>query len=193
MKTTILLSVAVLLTGIVLGSLAVGKEGTAQAPPMHPPELEYLKAVNRAEPPKDPQLLLLLMAQYANANRHGEGAEFFSALLKEHEVRLSEQQKSLYLAAAGLLRAGHANHVPLFKRIGWVRDTVGMLEDAKRRSRGEVFVVRWISGVVLAQLPGIFGQGNTALADLEWCAENADKAPHAGWLREVHYQLAALH
>jgi glyoxylase-like metal-dependent hydrolase (beta-lactamase superfamily II) len=193
MKTTILLSVAVLLAGIVLGSLAVGKEGTAQAPPMHPPELEYLKAVNRAGPPKDPQLLLLLMAQYANANRHGEGAEFFSALLKEHEARLSEQQKSLYLAAAGLLRAGHANHVPLFKRIGWVRDTIGMLEDAKRRSRGEVFVVRWISGVVLAQLPGIFGQGKTALADLEWCAENADKAPHAGWLREVHYQLAALH
>lgn len=193
MKATVVWSGAVLLAGIVLGSLAVGKEGTPPAPPMHLPELEYLKAVNRAGPPKDPQVLFLLMAQYANANRHGEGAEFFSALLKEHEARLSERQKSLYLAAAGLLRAGHANHVPLYKRISWVRDTIAVLEDAKRKSGGDVFVVRWISGVVLAQLPGIFGQGKTALADLEWCVENADKAPHAGWLREVHYQLAALH
>src|SRR6478672_12177710 len=33
------------------------------------PDLEYLKAVNQAAPPRDPQLLFLLMAQYASANR----------------------------------------------------------------------------------------------------------------------------
>ena len=48
----------------------------------HRPELEYLKAVNRAGPPRDPQLLFLLMGQYANANLHGEGVEFLSARLK---------------------------------------------------------------------------------------------------------------
>jgi hypothetical protein len=39
------------------------------------PELEYLKAVNSAAPPQDPQLLFLLMGEFANANRQEEGAE----------------------------------------------------------------------------------------------------------------------
>ena len=30
--------------------------------PAQPPELEYLKAINSVAPPKDPQLLFLLMA-----------------------------------------------------------------------------------------------------------------------------------
>ena len=37
------------------------------------------KAVNSVAPPKDPQLLFLLMAQYSNLNLQGEGAEFISA------------------------------------------------------------------------------------------------------------------
>src|SRR5215510_15727669 len=47
------------------------------------PDLEYLKTINSTDPPQDPQLLFLLLTQYANANRPGEGAEFFSARLKE--------------------------------------------------------------------------------------------------------------
>ncbi len=54
------------------------------------PELEYLKAVNSGAPPRDPQLLFLLMAQYSNANLQGEGAEFFSARLKEFGPRLTD-------------------------------------------------------------------------------------------------------
>jgi hypothetical protein len=42
----------------------------------HRPELEYLEAVNRTGPPRDPQLLFLLIGEYANANRHRAGAEF---------------------------------------------------------------------------------------------------------------------
>jgi hypothetical protein len=47
------------------------------------PDLEDLKAINSVGPPEDPQLLFLLMTQYVNANRQGEGVEFFSARLKE--------------------------------------------------------------------------------------------------------------
>jgi glyoxylase-like metal-dependent hydrolase (beta-lactamase superfamily II) len=159
----------------------------------HRPELEYFKAVNRAGPPRDPQLLFLLMGQYANANRHREGIEFLSSLVKEFEPRLSDRQKSLYLAAIGLLRAGYASEVPFWKRIGWVKDTIAILEEAKRLSGGQIFPVRWMSGVVYAQLPALFNQRKAALADLTWCVENPDKAPHAGWLREVHYQLASLY
>ncbi len=156
------------------------------------PELEYLKAVNRTGPPQDPQLLFLLMGQYANANLHREGAEQISALLKEFGPRLSDAQKSLYLSAIGALRAGHANEVFLLRRYGWVKDTIGIVEDAREKSGGNIYVVRWISGVVYAQLPGVFGKRQSARDDLNWCLQNMDKAPHPGWAREVYFSLAKL-
>src|SRR5262245_40371123 len=100
------------------------------------PDLEYLKAVNRAAPPKDPQLLCLLKAEYSSANRHAEAAEFLSARLKEFEPRLTDPQKALYLSATALLRAQHAHAVPLLRRIGWVQETLAMLDRAKQLSGG---------------------------------------------------------
>jgi glyoxylase-like metal-dependent hydrolase (beta-lactamase superfamily II) len=156
------------------------------------PELEYLKAVNQ-QPPEDPQLLFLLMAQFANANRHREGAEFFQARLEQFGPRLTDRQKSLYLAAIGLLRAGAAGDVPFFKRVGWVNGTIDMLQNAKKLSGGNLFVVRWISGVVSAQFPGIFRQKATAFEDLNWCVANAGQAPGPEWLNEVYFRLATLY
>src|SRR5437762_6884293 len=156
------------------------------------PELEYLKAVNSAAPPKDPQLLFLLMGAYANANQQAEGAEFLSARLNEFGPRLSDPQKALYLSAIGLLRAQHASSVSLLHRIGYVKDTIAMLDQAKRLSGGQIFVVNWIAGIVHTELPNIFHQKKTAQDALACCVENADKAPHAGWLREVYYHLGKL-
>jgi glyoxylase-like metal-dependent hydrolase (beta-lactamase superfamily II) len=156
------------------------------------PELEYLKAVNSAAPPKDPQLLFLLMGAYANANQQVEGAEFLDARLNEFGPRLSDPQKALYLSAIGLLRGQHASSVSLLHRMGYVKDTIAMLDQAKRLSGGQIFVVNWISGVVRAQLPGFFHQRQAALDDLRWCAANIAKAPDIGWLREVDFQLGKL-
>jgi glyoxylase-like metal-dependent hydrolase (beta-lactamase superfamily II) len=183
---------AVLALAAIAGTLAAAGDAAAPATAWRRPELEYLEAVNRVGPPKDPQLLYILVGQYANANLHREGAEFLTARLKAFEPQLSDQQKSVYLAAIGLLRAGHANNVPFLERIGWVRETIAILEEAERRSGGQVFFVRWSAGVVYAQLPGIFNRGDAARANLAWCVENADKATHPGWLREVYYQLGAL-
>ena len=184
---------ALLALGTILGSPSLPAATAIPALPPGPvPELEYLKAVNRVGPPQDPQLLFLLMGQYANANLHREGAEHLSALLKEFEPRLSDEQKSLYLSAIGALRAGHANEVSLLRRFGWVKDTIGILEDAKQKSGGNIYVVRWISGVVYAQLPGVFGKRQAARDDLNWCLQNMDKAPHPGWTREVYFNLAKL-
>jgi len=155
------------------------------------PELEYLKAVNSAAPPKDPQLLFLLMGAYANANLQVEGAEFLSARLDEFGPRLSDPQKALYLSAIGLLRAQHASSVSLLHRIGYVKDTITKLDQAKRLG-GQIFVVNWISGVVRAQLPGFFHQKQAAQNDLMWCAANIAKAPDIGWLREVDFRLGTL-
>src|SRR5260370_41426670 len=104
------------------------------------PELEYLKAVNSAAPPKDPQLLFLLMGAYANANQAAEEAEFLAARLNEFGPRLSDPQKALYLSAIGLLRGPHASSVSLLHRMGYVKDTIAMLDQAKRLSGGQIFV-----------------------------------------------------
>jgi glyoxylase-like metal-dependent hydrolase (beta-lactamase superfamily II) len=178
------------LAGVMAVPFAMDKDGTPRGTAR--PELEYLKAVNRAGPPQDPQLLFLLMGQYANANLHREGAEYLSALLKEFEPRLSDRQKSLYLSAIGALRAGHASEVFLLRRYGWVKDTIGILEDAREKSGGNVYIVRWISGMVYAQLPGVFGKRQSAKDDLDWCLQNMDKAPHPGWAREVYFSLAKM-
>src|SRR5215831_15707758 len=160
--------------------------------PRHTPELEYLKAVNSVAPPKDPELLFILMNEFANSNLQDQGAEFFSAHLKEFEPRLTPVQKSLYLGIIGLLRAQNASSVPLLKRYGYVKDTIATLDQAKQLSGGQVFVVNWIAGVVHTKLPGYFHQRRAAQEELTWCLEHADKAPHPAWLREVYYHLGKL-
>jgi glyoxylase-like metal-dependent hydrolase (beta-lactamase superfamily II) len=196
MRTAIYLLAALLVFGVFLAKLRAtparpgpGNHGEARSVR---PELEYLKAVDSVAPPRDPQLLFLLMAQYSNANLQGEGAEFFSARLKEFGPRLTDPQKALYLSAIGSLRAQHASSVPLLHRVGYVKDTIAILEQAKQLSGGQVFVVNWIAGIVHAQLPSRFHQKNAAQDELVWCVANAAKAPHAGWLREVYYYLGKL-
>jgi glyoxylase-like metal-dependent hydrolase (beta-lactamase superfamily II) len=194
MKIPIYLS-AVLLLVVFLAALrgAPSTEGMGvESSGSRRPEIEYLKALNTVAPPQDPQVLFLLMAQYSNANMQGEGAEFFSARLKEFGPRLTETQKSLYLSAIGLLRAQHASSVSMLHRIGYVKETIAILDQAKQLSGGQVFVVNWIGGIVRTELPSIFHQRKAAQDELAWCVENADKAPHAGWLREVNYHLGKL-
>jgi glyoxylase-like metal-dependent hydrolase (beta-lactamase superfamily II) len=175
-----------------LAAFQVSAGETRPSPDSSNPDLEYLKAVNQQGPPQDPQLLFLLMAQYISANRHAEGAEFFSERLREFEPRLPDSQKALYLSIIGLLRAQHAHAVPLLQRVGWVKETISMLDRAKQVSGGKIFVVNWTAGTVRAQLPNRFRQRKAAHEELQWCAENVDKAPHPAWLREVYYQLARL-
>src|SRR5713101_6907830 len=193
MRKEVYLLLALLL---VVGSLIyLGTNGTAASPAQSSssrPELEYLKAVNGAAPPQDPQLLFLFMGAYANANQQAEGAEFLTARLNEFGPHLTDAQKSLYLSAVGLLRAQHASSVSLLHRIGYVKDTIAMLDQAKRLSGGQVFVVNWISGVVRSQIPSFFHQRRAAQDDLTWCAANIAKAPDIGWLREVDFRLASL-
>ena len=196
MKISIYLSAALLLFGVFLAGLREAPASPVPGNPSesgsHRPELEYFKAINSVAPPQDPQLLFLLMAQYSNANMQNDGVEFFSARLKEFGPRLTDTQKSLYLSAIGLLRAQHAPSVSLLHRVDYVKDTIAILGQAKQLSGGQIFVMNWIAGVVHAELPGFFHQQKAAQDELTWCVENADKAPHAGWLREVYYHLGKL-
>src|SRR6201984_700086 len=158
----------------------------------HSPELEYLKAVNSVAPPKDPELMFILMGEFASSNLQDEGAEFFSARFREFEPQLTPVQKSLYLGIIGLLRAQNASRVRLLNRYGYVRDTIATLDQAKQVSGGQVFVVNWIAGIVHTELPGFFHERKAAHEELTWCGEHADKAPHPAWLREVYFHLGKL-
>ena len=196
MRTTIRLAAVLLVFGVVLlglrSTIARDEFRGRAADKSYRADLEYLKAVNTATPPRDPQLLFLLMAQYSNANLQGEGAEFFSARLKEFGPRLTDAQKALYLSVIGLLRAQHASSVPLLHRVGYVNGAIAAIGQSQKLSGGKIFVVNWIAGIVHAELPNIFGQRRAAEAELTWCVENAGKAPHAGWLREVYFHLGKL-
>jgi glyoxylase-like metal-dependent hydrolase (beta-lactamase superfamily II) len=194
MKATALWRIGVLSCVLLLIVVAavVLFSGEKPSAKLHNADLEYLKAVNSVAPLKDPELLFVLMTQFVNLNLQGEGAEFFSARLRQFESKLTPVQKSLYLGIIGLLRAQHASSVSLLKRYGYVKDTIGTLDQAKQLSGGEVFVVNWIAGVVHTELPGYFNQRKAAQEELAWCLQHADKAPHLAWLREVYYHLGKL-
>src|SRR5215467_7769303 len=89
---------------IVVAAIVLQSTDKPSSANRHSADLEYLKSVNSAAPPKDPELLFILMTQFANSNLQGEGAEFFSARLREFEPQLTPFQKSLYLGIIGLLR-----------------------------------------------------------------------------------------
>src|SRR5215468_3323389 len=194
MKTSGFLRTALLFGGLPLIVVAVLLLRSSDNPSMkrHSADLQYLKSVNSVAAPKDPELSFILMTEFANSNLQGEGAEFFSARLKEFEPQLTPLQKSVYLSIIGLLRAQYASSVPLLRRYGYVKDTIATLDQAKQLSGGQVFVVNWIAGVVHTKLPGYFHQRQSAQEELAWCLEHADKAPHPAWLREVYYHLGQL-
>ena len=194
MKARALLWIGVSLCALLLiiAAFVLLPSGDKRSIKRHSPELQYLMAVNKAAPPKDPELMFILMTEFANSNLQDEGAEFFSARVKEFEPQLTPVQKSLYLGIVGLLRAQNASRVPLLRRYGYVKDTIATLDQAKQLSGGQVFVVNWIAGVVHTELPGLFGERKAAQAELTWCLEHADKAPHRAWLREVYFHLGKL-
>jgi glyoxylase-like metal-dependent hydrolase (beta-lactamase superfamily II) len=192
MKRHVVLIVALACCGALL-SLANGKPDASSSPAdVHNPELAYLKYVNQLRPPSDPELHYILMGQFANAGRYAEGVEYFDGVLRRFKPALNDVQRAHYLIAIASLRAGEAQQISLLRRLGWMRETIALLDEAKRLTSGKMFVARWMSGVVRAQTPRYLGERDIAREDLLWCVEHADAAPHMGWLREPYFQLAAL-
>lgn len=173
--------------------LATLPASATPAPPNNGgPELAYLELVNSQRPPRDPQLLFMLMGRFASARQQERGAAFFAARLQQFDPALSDTQRALYLVVIALLRAQHAGEVSLFHRLGYVSETVDMLERARRLTGGQAFVVNWAAAVVDAQLPVLFHRRQHAQDELDWCISHAREAPHAGWLREIYRQKARL-
>ena len=158
-----------------------------------PPELAYLKTVNTWRPPADPQLLFLLMQQFASAGKEAEGIAFFEERVRLFGPTLKPAQRAQYLTAIALLRANHAQAVSIFSRLGWVRDTLAMLDEANRITNDQMFVSRWMSGVIRTRIPRFLGERDHALADLLWCLHHPQSAPQLGWLRTVYRSLGQIY
>ncbi len=169
--------------------------GTATPPRQtYDATLEYLKVINEKGQAGDPQLIVLLMAQFMNSNQRPAGIDFFGSVLEQYQSDMSPEQHALYLSALATLRASHAVYVPMMERVPWVKETVTMLERARELTKNADFLVRWMSGVVYAQIPNeVFKKHATAIEDLQWCEKNLDKAPHPGWLREVYFYLGFIY
>ena len=156
--------------------------------------LEYLKVISAKGQAGDPQLIVLLMAQYMNTKQLPAGIEYFASVLEQHQSGMSPEQHALYLSALATLRASHAVYVPMMERVPWVNETVTMLERARELTQNKNFLVRWMSGVVYAQIPNeVFKKHVAGIEHLQWFEKNIDKAPHPGWLREVYFYLGFIH
>ncbi len=157
------------------------------------PELAYLKMVNGWGPPADVRVLMVLMGQFANHGQHLEGVEFIGGLLDKFSSRLTPDQRAVYLSAIAALRGGAVDRLPLWERPAWIARALSELDEAKRITGGKAFIPHWVSGVVRARLPRFLGEREAAFADLRFCLENVNRSPQPGWMREVYFQLAALH
>lgn len=176
-----------------IAALCFTASASASAPPApDAPELAYLKVVNQWRPPSDPTLLFLLAGQFANSGRAAEGIRYFEDTMHRFGPQLDDTQRALYLIAIANLRAVHANDVFLLKRPGWVRDTLAMLDEAKRLTNNDAFIAHWMSGVVRARIPALFGEREAAYRDLSWCLHHEQGAPNPGFMREVYAQLGTL-
>src|SRR4030095_12874445 len=102
MKASTLSRTAVLLCVVLLiiGAAIVLRSSDNASTKRHSADLEYLKSVNSVAHLKDPELLFVLMMEFANSNLQGEGADFFSARLTQFEPQLTPVQKSIAVNAA---------------------------------------------------------------------------------------------
>lgn len=75
MKTGARLWIGVLLFVLLLIGVAVLglRNNDKRFAKVHSPELDYLKSVNSVAPPKDPELMFILMSEFANSNLQDEG------------------------------------------------------------------------------------------------------------------------
>ena len=166
--------------------------GTRPDRSFHAP-LHFFETVMSYGQNTDPRATLLMLNGYLNANQQAVGIPYFERLLKTYGADMADDVRAVYLAALATLRATHADHVPLIKRIPWVLKSFQILEEARRLTAGENPVVRWAAGQIYAQVPFFFGKKKQAIEDLNWLAERPETEPVYGFYREVYRQLARLH
>ena len=156
-------------------------------------ELLFFEVVNSYGVQEKADNIFLMVSFYINANQQAYGIQFFEQALNVYGAQMADNVKANYLAAYAILRATYADEISLFSRIGWVNDTLDMLEEAQQLSVNSNPLVRWSAGLIYAQLPSIFKKREEAIKELEWLANNPQTEPMPGFYREVYHHLAKLY
>ncbi|WP_168206348.1 MBL fold metallo-hydrolase [Labrenzia sp. PHM005] len=137
--------------------------------------------------------VFLLINAYINANQQAYGIDFFERYLDRYSNDLDEVFRAQHLAALAILRATHADSVPLHRRIGWVWDTFDLLDEALALTGARDPLVHWSAGIIYTRVPGFFFRFDDALAHLTWLAGRPELEPLPGMYREVYRHLSELH
>lgn len=141
---------------------------------------------------EDPRVILQAMNLYLTSNQQQFGIELFTEILSIYADGMTPDTRAIYESALGVLRAAHADRIPLHRRIGWVRESFQLIETALGRSGSEHPIPHWAAGMVYAQVPWFFFKTSAAFKHLQWLADRPHTEPTYGFYREVYRQLAAL-
>ncbi|WP_350291655.1 MBL fold metallo-hydrolase [uncultured Croceitalea sp.] len=141
---------------------------------------------------EDPNPVFLLANAYIATNQQNYGIPYFETLLGRYRNKMSDQVRSNYLSAYALLRASYADNISFVSRIGWVKDTFKILEEASELSQKNP-LAHWASGIIYAQVPTLFNKTEEAFEELTWLINHPELEPTPGFYREVYHYLAKLH
>ncbi|WP_298964645.1 MBL fold metallo-hydrolase [uncultured Roseibium sp.] len=156
-------------------------------------QLHYFETLLSYGKNQDPRVTMLMINAYLNTNQQAQGIAFFERLLQRYEQEFADDVRAVYLSAYAILRATHADRIPLVRRIPWVLKTFQHLEEGRRLTSGTHPIVRWAAGQIYAQVPFFFGKKSQAYEDLTWLVERPETEPVFGFYREVYRQLARLY
>jgi glyoxylase-like metal-dependent hydrolase (beta-lactamase superfamily II) len=153
-------------------------------------EQDFLEQSLLRRPADNPTLVFLLFNEYAANNQQRQGIAFIDDVLED--ASLDVGLRAVYRSVQGAMKAQIAQQIPLSRRIRWVKDAIATLDEAVESTRGELYIVRWLRAIVLAQLPPLFDREAMALEELRWAEANIELAPAPGLLREVLFLQAKL-
>lgn len=171
--------------------VALGCAHTPEPKQTFSAEQAYLEASLQRDPSANPTLIFVLFGEYAANNQQRAGLELFETILANET--LEPPIRALYLSVRGAMRAQIAEEIPLLERIAWVEDSIASLDEAVALTNNEMYIVRWLRAIVLAQLPPRFDRIGMAKDELRWAEEHIDEAPTPGLLREVLFSQALLY
>jgi glyoxylase-like metal-dependent hydrolase (beta-lactamase superfamily II) len=172
---------------LALGGLllhAVGCGGATPKPPLTQNRtLDTLRAL-AAEPNSETLVVLMAAQQFLAGHREWDGYEYFGRLASEQPAR-----RGLFRSLQGIMQARVAGDVPLLKRVAWVEDAIGKLDEGVA---ADPVLGRFGRGLVLADLPPRFGKAPQAIADLQLVLQREDQLPQP-LHRAIYRGLAAAY
>ena len=156
-------------------------------------DLAFYETIFAHGPIEDVRLPFLFANAYIATSQLELGLAYFEEILARNADALSPAAHSTHLAAYALLRATHADDVPLLSRIGWVNDTFDILDQAHEISAHSNPLVYWSAGIIYTQVPGFFNKREAAIEQLQWLADHPETEPLPGFYREAWRHLGLLH